>query len=59
MVEDAGNGVEAAKTGGMQALGLARADDEALLTEADLVVTTLDDVSLQGLAGGRLEKRAS
>jgi beta-phosphoglucomutase len=42
----------------MAALGLARADDEELLEEAgaDLVVTSLDDVSLDTLAEGRLAR---
>jgi beta-phosphoglucomutase len=58
VVEDAANGVQAAKAGNMAALGLARAEDEELLKEAnaDLVVTTLDDVSLDALAEGRLER---
>jgi beta-phosphoglucomutase-like phosphatase (HAD superfamily) len=58
VVEDAANGVQAAKAGNMAALGLARADDEELLADAnaDLVVTTLDDVSLDALAKGRLEQ---
>ncbi len=57
VVEDAANGVQAAKAGNMAALGLARANDEALLEEADadIVVTSLDDVSLDALAEGRLE----
>jgi beta-phosphoglucomutase-like phosphatase (HAD superfamily) len=57
VVEDAANGVQAAKAGNMAALGLARADDEELLEEAgaDLVVTNLDDVSLDALAEGRLQ----
>ena len=44
---------------GMAALGVARLDDRDLLVEAgaDLVVTTLDDVSLPALAEGRLEER--
>ncbi len=58
VVEDAVNGVQAAKAGEMAALGLARADDEELLAgaNADLVVTSLDDVSLGGLLEGRLER---
>ena len=58
VIEDAVNGVQAAKAGNMAALGLARADDEELLEEAgaDLVVTTLDDVSLDALAEDRLER---
>jgi len=56
VIEDAANGVQAAKAGEMAALGLARADDEQALEEAgaDLVVTTLDDVSLEALSEGRL-----
>jgi beta-phosphoglucomutase len=56
VVEDAANGVQAARAGDMAALGLARADDEQLLADADLVVTSLDDVSLEALAEGRLER---
>ena len=60
VVEDAVNGVQAAKAGNMAAFGLARADDEELLAaaNADLVVTSLDDVSLDALAEGRLERRS-
>jgi beta-phosphoglucomutase-like phosphatase (HAD superfamily) len=56
VVEDATAGVVAAKAGGMAALGIARADDADLLTAAaaDLVVTSLDDVDLDGLAAGHL-----
>ncbi len=61
VVEDAANGVQAAKAGEMAALGLARVDDEELLAEAgaDLVVTSLDDVSLDALNEGRLERKDS
>jgi beta-phosphoglucomutase len=57
VIEDAANGVRAAKAGGMAALGVARADDEAALAEAgaDLVVTSLDGVAIDALVGGRLE----
>ena len=46
VVEDAPAGIEAARAGGMMALGIARLGDEALLRAAgaDLVVTSLDDV---------------
>ena len=56
VVEDAVAGVEAARAGGMAALGVARADDVELLSAAapDLVVTTLDDVDLDRLAEGHL-----
>jgi beta-phosphoglucomutase-like phosphatase (HAD superfamily) len=60
VVEDAVSGVTAAKRGEMAALGVARADDEALLEQAsaDLVVTSLDEVDVEALAGGRLAPRA-
>ena len=59
VIEDAVSGVQAAKAGEMAALGLARADDAALLAEAgaDLVVTTLDAVDLDALRDGRLAER--
>ena len=43
VVEDAVAGIQAAKAGGMAALGVARANDADLLAaaDADLVVTTL------------------
>ena len=58
VVEDAANGIQAAKAGEMAALGIARVGDEEALAEAgaDLVVTSLDDVSLDALAEGRLEE---
>jgi beta-phosphoglucomutase len=59
VIEDASAGVQAAKAGGMAAIGIARADDTHLLTAAgaDLVVTTLDDVDTIALAEGRLARR--
>ena len=59
VVEDATTGVQAAKAGSMAAIGVARLGDQELLAEAgaDLVVTTLDDVSLRALADGRLQER--
>jgi trehalose/maltose hydrolase-like predicted phosphorylase/beta-phosphoglucomutase-like phosphatase (HAD superfamily) len=59
VTEDASSGIQAAKAAGMAALGVARLDDRDLLLEAgaDLVVTTLDDVSRRALAEGRLEER--
>jgi beta-phosphoglucomutase-like phosphatase (HAD superfamily) len=58
VVEDASSGVQAAKAGGMAALGVARLHDQALLNQAgaDLVVTSLDDVSVGALGLGRLER---
>jgi beta-phosphoglucomutase-like phosphatase (HAD superfamily) len=60
VIEDAVSGVQAAKAGGFAALGVARHDDEELLhgADADIVVATLDDVDLAGLAEGRLGRRA-
>lgn len=56
VVEDAVAGIEAARAARMPAIGVARVDDAELLAAAgaDLVVTTLDDVDLDGLAEGRL-----
>ncbi len=60
VIEDAVSGVQAAKAGGFGAIGLARHGDEALLeaAAADIVVSTLDDIDLDGLAHGRLARRA-
>ena len=59
VAEDAVSGVQAAKAGGMAALGVARLGDDLLLrgAGADLVVDTLDAVSLPALAEGRLVQR--
>ena len=61
VLEDAPAGVQAAKAGGMAAIGIARADDTQLLAAAgaDIVVTTLDDVDMAALAAGRLAKRTT
>jgi beta-phosphoglucomutase len=60
VIEDAAAGVQAAKAGGMGAIGIARADDVELLAaaHADIVVTTLDDVDVGALAEGRLAAKA-
>jgi beta-phosphoglucomutase-like phosphatase (HAD superfamily) len=60
VVEDAAVGVQAAKVGGMAALGVARLGDEQALAEAgaDLVVLALDEVSPPCPGGeGRLERK--
>jgi beta-phosphoglucomutase len=59
VTEDAPSGVLAAKRGGMAAIGVARINDRSELRQAgaDLVVSTLDDVSVSALAEGRLEHR--
>jgi beta-phosphoglucomutase len=60
VAEDASAGIEAARAGGMTALGVARLHDEAplLASGADLVVTSLDQLSLEGLAGGLLRRES-
>ncbi len=61
VVEDAPSGVQAAKAGGIAAVGVARLDDEDILLSAgaDLVVSTLDDVSRAALAEGRLVRTSA
>jgi len=59
VVEDAPAGVEAARAGGMAALGVARLDDAALLQTADLVVESLDEVDMPALLAGRLRVKGS
>ena len=56
VMEDASVGVQAAKAGGMAAIGIARRDDaqRPRAAGADVVVTTLDAVDLPALAQGRL-----
>ena len=56
VAEDAPAGIQAARAGGMAALGVARLHDEAGLraAHADLVVMSLDDVSIDALLDGRL-----
>ena len=53
VLEDAVAGVQAAKAGGMAAIGIARRDDADLLAGAgaDVVVTTFDDVDVGSLTG--------
>jgi beta-phosphoglucomutase len=61
VMEDAAAGIEAAKAGGMAAIGIARARDADLLSAAgaDIVVTTLDEVDLAALSDGRLVTKGS
>jgi HAD superfamily hydrolase (TIGR01509 family) len=58
VVEDAPAGIEAAKAGGMMALGIARLNDDELLEAAgaDLVVKSLDQVEIEVLLAGRLRR---
>src|SRR5580704_12380869 len=60
IVEDAPAGIEAARAGGIAALGVARLKDASELwaAGADLVVTSLDDVAIDALVDGRLSYRA-
>jgi HAD superfamily hydrolase (TIGR01509 family) len=60
VAEDAPAGIEAARAGGMASLGVARLQDTAGLraARAEVVVTSLDKVSLGALAEGRLEATA-
>jgi beta-phosphoglucomutase-like phosphatase (HAD superfamily) len=59
VVEDAPSGIQAARAGGMLGLGVARHDDAALLegAGANLVVTTLDEVAVDALVAGHLERK--
>jgi beta-phosphoglucomutase len=61
VMEDATSGVQAAKSGGMAAIGVARGDDADLLRQAgaDIVVPTLDEVDLTALREGRLTTKAA
>ena len=60
VLEDAASGVQAAKAGGMAAVGIARSDDADLLAAAgaDIVVPSLDHVDTAALVAGRLVTRA-
>ena len=60
VMEDAAAGVQAAKSGTMGAIGIARRDDAQLLAAAgaDIVVKTLDEVDLAALSEGRLAIRS-
>jgi beta-phosphoglucomutase len=59
VVEDAPAGIEAARAGGMVALGVARLNDASELRAAgaDLVVTSLDEVAIDALSEGRLSRQ--
>jgi HAD superfamily hydrolase (TIGR01509 family) len=61
VAEDAPAGMQAARAGGMAALGVARRGDEAVLwaAGADVVVTSLDEVAIDDLAAGRLSGKPS
>ncbi|HTU84564.1 MAG TPA: HAD-IA family hydrolase [Solirubrobacteraceae bacterium] len=60
VMEDAAAGVQAAKAGGMGAIGIARKDDAELLAAAgaDIVVNSLDQVDMAALAHGRLAAKS-
>ena len=59
VAEDAPAGIEAAKAGRMTGLGVARLEDAVGLRAAgaDLVVSSLDEVAIDALVGGRLCRR--
>jgi len=61
VVEDSPSGIRAARSAGMQGLGVARAGETALLMAAGatLVVESLDAVDLTALTEGRLESGTS
>ena len=61
VAEDAPAGIEAARAGGMSALGVARLHDAdpLLVSGADLVVTSLDQIDLDSLAGGDLRRHST
>jgi beta-phosphoglucomutase-like phosphatase (HAD superfamily) len=61
VVEDAVSGIQAAKAGGMAALGVARVGDEDELAaeRADLVVTSLDEIDVAALGRHKLALRTS
>jgi beta-phosphoglucomutase-like phosphatase (HAD superfamily) len=61
VVEDAPAGVQAARAGGMAALGVARLADAAglIAAGANLAVTSLDECSIDALSHGRLRRMAS
>ena len=61
VVEDASAGVLAARAGHMGSLGVARHSDVELLraADADLVVTSLDDVAMNDLSNGSLSRRST
>jgi beta-phosphoglucomutase-like phosphatase (HAD superfamily) len=61
VLEDAAAGIQAAKAGGMAAIGIARAHDAGLLSAAgaDIVVSTLDEVDLAALSQGQLAVKGS
>ncbi len=61
VVEDAPVGIEAARAGGMGALGVARQGDATSLAAAgaDMVVGTLDDVMLADLVEGRFDRQVA
>ena len=60
VVEDSPAGIMAARSAGMQALGVARRGAPTLLLEAGatLVVTALDEIDLAALVAGRLRSAA-
>jgi beta-phosphoglucomutase len=61
VVEDAPAGIEAARAGGMKALGVARLHDATQLRTAgaNLVVTSLDEIAVDEPNVGQLRRRST
>ena len=59
VTEDSPAGIQAGRAGGMATIGIARFHDSSLLeaVDADLVVTSLDQVDIDALVGGILRTR--
>jgi HAD superfamily hydrolase (TIGR01509 family) len=59
VAEDAPAGIQAARTGGMTGLGVARQNDSVSLQAAgaDIVVASLDEIAVDELGRGRLVRR--
>ncbi len=47
VIEDAINGIKAAKAAGMKCIGLATTHEASMLTEADIVVKSFDEINLE------------
>lgn len=56
VIEDAVNGVQAAKAAGMRCIGLAQTFEAEALTEADLVLATIGEITTEHLTGETASK---
>ena len=59
VIEDAVVGIAAARRGGMRVIGLARSGeaDQLASAGADLVIESLDEIDVESLANGQLQRR--